>query len=149
MINQWVLEAIGTNAVVAEQLPQERVQKLLGLIVHRYAAAEHDDRCLWERFQNDVARRRADGWNLICQYATQRPILLFRDDDQFFGYDFIAGDDLRVVLKNCPGFEFYVTNDAVDYVLCHNHHDYLIGVGACRSWISTLADQDAASNCHQ
>ena len=145
MIDQWVLETIRACVVAAEKLSQDSVQHLLTLIEDRYVSSWDQDRSVWEQFQNDTSRRLPDGWNLICDYASHRPILLFCEEDRFIGYQFKSGEDLRIVLRECPGFEFYATNENVEYVLCHNHHDYLIGVGACASWISTLNDEGEAN----
>lgn len=30
---------------------------------------------------------------------------------------------------------FYLTNASTDYLLCFNHHDYLIACGAAREWV--------------
>ncbi|WP_346768745.1 DUF6756 family protein [Paenibacillus sp. HB172176] len=31
--------------------------------------------------------------------------------------------------------EFYITNKRCDYLLCFNHHDYLIACGEAINWI--------------
>jgi hypothetical protein len=132
-------EGIEAAGVAAQLLTEETIRHLLSVIQHRYVDAGDEDRNLWERFRCDTSRRRAD-WSLICDYASQRPILLCNEGDRFLGFQFDSGADLRAVLNNCPGFEFYVVDEGVSFVLCHNHHDYLVGVGACKSWLSMLRD---------
>jgi hypothetical protein len=141
MIDEWIVEAIRTNVVSANRIPSSRVETLLAVIENQFTGTDDREHPLWERFSNDVSRRRMDGWSLICNYASHKPILLYCEHNQFAAYQFMSGEDLRTVLNDCPGFEFYVTNEDLDYVLCHNHHDYIIGVGACQPWLSTLSEE--------
>jgi hypothetical protein len=67
--------------------------------------------------------------------------MLFQEEGEVRGYEFSSAEDLRLVLAESAGFEFYVTNKEVDFVLCHNHHDFIIGVGACRQWLSAIEEE--------
>jgi hypothetical protein len=64
---------------------------------------------------------------------------LFRDSDAYEGYIASSPQSLERILAESPGFEFFLTNEDVDYVLCFNHHNYLIGVGQCKDWLSHIA----------
>jgi hypothetical protein len=57
-----------------------------------------------------------------------------RDRDES-GVVFEAGSCLVNVLGECTGFEFYLTDLEGDYVICFNHHDFLIGTGSAETWI--------------
>ncbi len=87
-----------------------------------------------------MARYRPDGWRLAAEYAAREPILFFYDDAAI-GFEFATGTELRDVLNDCPGFELYVTDREASFVLCHNHHDYLSGVGSCQAWLLTIPDE--------
>ncbi len=38
-----------------------------------------------------------------------------------------------------PAEEFYLTNTLTDYLLCFNHHDYLIACGRAREWLTAYS----------
>ena len=49
----------------------------------------------------------------------------------------VGGDALVRLLGDLPPMEFYLTNAATEYLLCFNHHDYLIACGSAREWLAT------------
>lgn len=49
------------------------------------------------------------------------------------------GSDLLKVLNECPPLEFYVCDEDARFLLCSNHHDFLIGWGEALDWVSGLA----------
>jgi hypothetical protein len=140
VIEEWVQSGVEMAGVSAIAISEPQVNDLLSAIERRFTGTEPTGLELWERFHCDVSQMRSDGWRMICGYAWDRPILLFKDGDRFHGYQFNSGVDLLAVLTNSPGFEFYVTNDDPSFVLCHNHHDYVIGVGACQPWLLNWPD---------
>lgn len=48
------------------------------------------------------------------------------------------GTDLGIILAETSGFEFYITNKNVDYIICFNHHDCLSGCGTAKNWIADI-----------
>lgn len=38
--------------------------------------------------------------------------------------------DLQSVVAECSGFEFYVIQQQFRWLICENHHDFLVAVGA-------------------
>ena len=140
MICEWINDALATTRILARPLSSDEVGRVTGLIAGRYTDPIHSGRRLWEAFHGDIARRRSDGWSLICDYPEPSPILLFHDEGEFRGYEFSSPEDLRAVLAETAGFEFYVTNERAEFVLCHNHHDFLVGVGECRQWLGTVEE---------
>lgn len=138
MINIWLHNALSFAKTPPRPLTAEEVNALVGTIISRYTEPTEDNRRLWEHFRGDVGLRRSDGWSLICDYPEPSPILLFEEHGQFEGYEFSSPADMRSVLAEAPGFEFYVTSKNLDFVLCFNHHNYIICVGACKLWISSV-----------
>lgn len=77
------------------------------------------------------------GWKLIAGYVGERGCLMFAAD----GRDVWALDNgatLERLLGESPLFEFYVCNIEATYLLCHNHHDQVIGWGEAASWVAGL-----------
>lgn len=141
MITHWIADALTATGTLARPLSSDEVHRLVGMIVDRFTRPLRDDHPLWETFYEDVARRRSDGWSIICDYPEPLPIMLFEDQAEFRGYGFSSQAGMRTVLAESPGFEFYATNKNADFVLCHNQHDFIIGAGECRDWLSAIKDE--------
>jgi len=138
MTDEWIRDVLAVTRTRAHPLPNDKVHHILGLIADRYVDTAYEGQRLWETFHGDLARSRSDGWSLICDYPEPIPILLFQDGDEFRAYEFSSSESLKIVLAESPGFEFYVTNQMASFVLCHNHHDFIVGVGECNWWLSAL-----------
>ena len=66
-------------------------------------------------------------WTLYSMQLDERAF------EQFFG----------VPLKKMYGFEFYVFDSSISYLICFNHHDQLIGVGSAKEWVNSLQQGSA------
>lgn len=116
-------------------LPDAQASDIRKLAIERFARGAADWP-LWERMDGPSVRG-VDAWRHISLFPslggsvvfweprTERKVLRFR-----------SGSDLVAVLDECHRSEFYVTDDEVTYLLCFNHHDYLIGQGLAASWVS-------------
>jgi hypothetical protein len=56
-------------------------------------------------------------------------------------WKFSGGPDLLCVLNECPALEFYVCDEDASYLLCSNHHDFIIGWGAAEPWVERLGSR--------
>ena len=83
----------------------------------------------WDRAGAPAGSYAPDGWARIADYVGGRACVMLPEDGET-GWGFASGGELREVLAELPGFEFYVCDEEASYLLCHNHHDYLIGWGA-------------------
>ena len=138
MITNWVTEAAAVTKVQVSPLPKSKVEQLVARIVATYTDPALPACFLWESFIDEVSCRRSDGWEKVCEYGESHPILLYVDESDFEGVAFPSSDGLRQILSETPNCEFYVTNIETDFVLCFNHHDFLIGVGTCKDWLSAI-----------
>jgi hypothetical protein len=78
-----------------------------------------------------------DGWRQISFFPGDRACVVFWEPGtEKRALRFGSRSDLVAVLDECHRSEFYVTDDEVTYLLCFNHHDYLIGQGLAASWVS-------------
>lgn len=123
---------VGVEVVKIEPSVAEALRRV---IEDRYA--KNSSGPLWERMANKVSIRSADGWILATQFTDNVETVIFFDREQPF-WLFRSGTDLRAVLWECPGMEFYTTDLKGSFVLCHNQHDFLIGAGSCQSWLETF-----------
>ncbi|HSS47938.1 MAG TPA: hypothetical protein VLX28_03225 [Thermoanaerobaculia bacterium] len=69
---------------------------------------------------------------------TTPALLLFDPHDEKVSFDFDSGVDIPRVIEGCFGFEFYVTDRQTSFLICFNHHDFLIGAGRAKAWVAGI-----------
>ena len=144
MIHSWISEASTTLKLQFEPLSAEGTGDLFQRLRQKHADSG-SELPLWETIGEHISRKRANGWRDVGEYVGDGPCLLLTEKDGQEAYRVSSGDDLTKLLSECPGFEFYVTNEEIDFLLCHNHHDYLIGAGKAASWVATKDDDSEAT----
>ena len=93
---------------------------------------------LWERLNEQVGVFDPDGWKTVEKYPFNDNLLMFFDlDNEKTMYLFSSIGDVVKILSECPGFVFYLTDCECTFLLCHNDHDYLIGAGDAKGWVSS------------
>jgi|SRR5882724_6887809 len=91
---------------------------------------------LWEHLVDSVGHQDPNAWRWIAEFVRGQPCMLAMPPRlELAVFDFDDGAELVAVLELCSGFEFYVTDKALSFVLCSNHHEYLIGAGAAVDWL--------------
>jgi hypothetical protein len=93
---------------------------------------------LWEAFKEFVSVKAP--FEAVSRFirefvGTASAILFFLPWDESVAIVFPNGSQAMDVLDESFGFEFYITNEDVEYIICHNHHDYLIATGDAVSWL--------------
>lgn len=139
MIQTWISDAAASLGLRVQGLAPLETDDVLGKLRVRFADST-SGLPLWETIAEDTSRKRANGWLDIGKYVGDSQCLLITEQDGGAVYRVSNGKDLTRLLSECPGFEFYVTNEDHDYLLCHNHHDYLIGAGNSAEWVAGLSD---------
>jgi hypothetical protein len=139
MIQGWISEAATTLGIEFIRLSADATGEVFLRLRQKYGDSG-SNLPLWETLREHVSRKRANGWQDVGEYVGDSPCLLVTEKDGRDAYRIPSGSDLTELLSECPGFEFYVTNDDYDYLLCHNHHDYLIGTGKSAAWVATKQD---------
>ncbi|MDA9505026.1 hypothetical protein XI09_10005 [Bradyrhizobium sp. CCBAU 11386] len=94
-------------------------------------------RAPWDRAPSaqSVGRQKPDGWELIPKYVGTSQCLMFLEGARSI-WKFSCGTDLLRVLEDCPALEFYVCDEEASYLLCSNHHDFIVGWGAALPWVA-------------
>lgn len=135
--SRHVKKAITESNIPAREIPVEEARRIRETIESKYA--EYPNGWLWDRLVDYSSRRRYDGWKLACEYVGDREVILFLDRREGeMMWELQNGSDLCCVIGECPPIEFYLTDANTSYVLCLNHHDYLIGAGACKPWLEQI-----------
>lgn len=94
---------------------------------------------LWENLLDIKTYRSNDGWKYVSDFIGNSSTMLFLDPAEgAFGVNIKDGENLNLLLENSFGFVFYLTNTELDYLICFNDHDVLIGCGDAKDWIEKL-----------
>jgi hypothetical protein len=80
---------------------------------------------------------KSNGWELIPGFVAARTCLVFLGGARVIRR-FQCGSDLLRVLSDCPAMAFYVCDEDASYLLCSNHHDFVIGWGTASPWVEQL-----------
>jgi len=111
-------------------------------IVKKYAHGKKT-RFLWENFTNELGINNKNAWEWIKEIiGNNETIMFFNPEDNSIAFKFFNGKDVDDVLGETFGFEFYLTNKTIDYVLCFNHHDVLIACGKAKEWLNKVIKRD-------
>ncbi len=106
-------------------LPKEEAEQLRSQVAERFARSQVS--WLWERFVDAVAIQDDKSWKWVDDYiAGSETIIFFNKFDDSTIFVLPAGSRLVPILRETYLSEFYLTNSRADYLLCYNHHGYLI-----------------------
>lgn len=126
------IRTVGANARVLSGTDSDQI---LAALRSRFGAG-NGARALWEDLSDKASHHNPDAWRWISDYVQDRHCLLAtRPSLERAAFEFGSGEDLVKVLAECSAFEFYVTDKEFSYILCFNHHDYLIAVGSAKNWL--------------
>ncbi|MBL9162647.1 MAG: hypothetical protein JNL18_07955 [Planctomycetaceae bacterium] len=138
--HDWIDHAVKLLDLDIERMPDAAAKQIADTLIQKYA--DGDSRLpLWEAIADCASCRRDNGWREIGVFVGDLKCILLTERDGVGGYCIPSGNQLVAILAECPGFEFYVTDEICSYVLCYNHHDYLIGAGAASKWVAILCDE--------
>ena len=91
---------------------------------------------LWEYIENDVYVNDPEAWLWMKEFLGDEPAFFFfnpEDDKEIFRFQHAKA--VVDVLEDCFGFEFYISDENLSYLLCFNHHDMLIAAGTAKQWL--------------
>lgn len=104
-------------------------------MVRRRFAEDSSHDPLWERLVDAVQVQDENGWKRLNEFPLRRILLFFDSQEENSAFIFESTSILVDVIAECPGFEFYVTNEICSFVVCFNHHNCLIGCGEAKDWL--------------
>lgn len=131
-----ILSAIQQLRVHAVELDDDEARSLN--IRAETSFAKPGNEPLWERFLDDESIQDAHAWRAIEGFVLGPTTLLVRDTHRVLAVRFASSADLVATLDDCPGFEFYVLDDKISFIIAFNDHDMLIGCGAAIQWVRQL-----------
>jgi hypothetical protein len=117
------------------ELPQYDTNLIVKQVATKYSDGKTGD-FLWEYFVKKISVCDRNAWKKLDQYiGNNEVVLFFNPSDESVAFKLNNGKALVDLIGESFGFEFYLTNQATDYVLCFNHHDYLIACGKSMEWL--------------
>ena len=97
---------------------------------------------IWESFKDYTYYQHSNAWALIYDYIKDNEcIMFFNKSDDRNGFLISNGAELQKILEESFGFEFYITDRNLSYLLCFNHHDILYGLGKAKDWVKEVEYQ--------
>ena len=134
-IKNEILQTAKSLNINISEVSKNETKALINLIINKYANFEKKDH-LWEGFKEEFSIKNQNAWKWIDKILNdQKIIMFFNPNDEFVAFEFCDKRDIVTILHNTYGFEFYLTNKKLDYVICFNHHDYLIACGKAIKWL--------------
>lgn len=89
----------------------------------------------WEHFPAATSLQfvNGDGWLLLAELTPDpdERVWFIAEDHPWPEYSVWEGSvrDVQRIIGECFGFEYYLVQQQHRWLLCENHHDYLIAVG--------------------
>jgi hypothetical protein len=133
-----VSAAVSNTGVRAEVL-NERYRRAMVIRLLERLGVDVSKRAPWDGAATE-GKQTPDGWELIPKYIGANVCLMFLEGADAV-WKFQSGRDLMRVLNDCPPLEFYVCDEDASYLLCHNHHDFVMGWGAASRWVEELGSE--------
>jgi hypothetical protein len=132
-----LVSAIAAAGVAAKRLDDDQRQALFERL-RANLGVSFDGRRPWDHPDAPDGVRAPDAWRTIPELVGDKPCLCFLEDTEEV-WRLQGGADLRGVLGELPAVEFYACDEVATWLLCHNHHDFLIGWGSASDLVSALA----------
>lgn len=130
-----ILAAGNILGLPLERLNADETGRIRGAVISRYCR-NVPHAFLWETFAVPESLHDPDGWMRLSKWKGGTELILFFDEhDSKNSILCPPGTPIESLISESTGFEFYITSPAVDFVICFNHHDCLIGIGKATDWI--------------
>ncbi len=132
-----ILEEVKNIQCPIEELDGQKSEKIRNDVKKKYVHPSYRE-IHWENFVQDLEYSFKDenGWYVIQNFPYTKPVLMFFNErESKFMFRFNNLRDVSKVYGETFGYEFYLTNEDSDFLICFNHHDYLIGLGKAYEWV--------------
>jgi hypothetical protein len=125
---------IGEMSLLESQFFREKV-------ITKYSNGE-DLFPLWEFMSSDFYVRDSSAWEWLDEFLKGNEFCFFFDKrEEPVIYLFEKNQSLVTFLENFPGYDFYVTNENLDFLISFNDSDYLSASGTAEPWLRQKATE--------
>ncbi len=134
-----IYSEIENSEELLKKLELKEREVILESVLEKYIDEDKKSTWLWEKFIHYEALNDNMGWSFIKDFVKNNECIMFFNQDEDKEMILIkTGDDLNHILSETYGFEFYITNKEVSYLLCFSHHNILYGCGEAEKWLYKL-----------
>ena len=137
IVRTEIEEAIAKSNVNAYKIDDQTANNIWDSIAMKFTNVTGNYCWLWENFFDEYAVNDVDSWTWIQYFLKNRPCyFIVNHCGEKTAYYFDSGNSI-VDMYDETGqlIEFYVTDENFTYLLCYNHHDYLIACGSAKEWL--------------
>lgn len=136
-ISEEIIEEAYKNNIKLKLIDENEYKDIQIKIKDKFLDCEsYPSSFLWEYLKNYKSINDVNGWSYIEDFVKNNECIMFfnlSDDKKAFYIE--NGEQLNKILEETSGYEFYVTNELVEYLICFTHHDSLVGCGAASEWV--------------
>lgn len=135
-----VIDAARSLGIDVAVLSVEEASLIREQVINKIAPGGRGATWLWDgHLTESVSVQDAAGWQKMDSFLQgQAFIMFFNPGDDRTMIAVPPGSEVGPVLGQCRWFEFYITDRKARYILCHNHHDFLIAAGTAMQWLAGL-----------
>jgi hypothetical protein len=131
---QRAVQTLGFAAERFRRLPLDEAKRVYQSALRRFVP-HGQPHWWWEHFPagTGVHFSNGDGWQYLTKIVPHA-----EERGWFIAEDFVAPEysvweasvrDIQAVIGECYGFEFYVIQKQLEWLVCENHHDVVVAVG--------------------
>lgn len=141
-ISKEIMKEAEKNNINLRLVDEDRYKQIQMEIQDKFLdTSVYPELFLWEDIRKFKSISDANGWSYIRDFVKENESIMFfnlKDDRKAFYIE--NGEQLNIILGETSGYEFYLTNELVEYLICFTHHDSLVGCGTASEWIAGLAE---------
>jgi len=142
-----IIKSIKELGLYANTCDQEYCSFLIIEVIKKFSKLPYYQYPLCSNMTDSISLFNPNGWQLIRSFEVESEKILFLEPEiSKVCFQFENSLDVVSMLENSYGFVFYITNLNLDYLICFNDHDYLIGCGTAKDWIKSLDRKDETEN---
>jgi hypothetical protein len=125
---------LGLGPVAFRALQEKEARSLFTTFLNRFTGGK-DVRWWWERFATCTSVK-FDDQKVFLRLTRVVPdpdehvwFVVEDAEEPFYPVFEATPAAIQEVIEECFGFEYYLIAKDLSWLLCENHHDYLIGIG--------------------
>lgn len=129
------LKDLGLSKTDLREIPRNQAKPILKTIKDRFTTNQNT-RWWWEYFRETLPMQSARfnyGYQLIDKVVPSKEEKVWLVTEEGFPNIFRLYIGKPTVIKNvlgeCPSFEYYLVGLNYKWLVCENHHDYIMAVG--------------------
>ena len=129
------IKELGLREAEFHILPNEKAEPLYYELLNTFVEGR-DRRWWWESFSKpseSVQFTDGKGFERIIDLVPNKKekVWFVAEEDQLPFYPIYEAipETIQKIIGECYGFEYYIIPKSKEWLLCENHHDYVVGVG--------------------